>query len=297
MKNKTLSKVLIASMGVGLIGYAGGKAVKYQNKNIVSTEYKLRSEKLPKGFNGFKVAQVSDLQSQYFGKDQCKLIKAVEKGKPDIIVITGDLLDKRHTNFMASIKAISGLVKIAPVYFTNGNHELGIMPEQMDNFYQEMIQLGVHNIINSVEKIQRGIDEIKIFGFDEENLFSARDVARQFGKKYKRIFILEKLYNLAENVGNGFNIMITHEPQFIQEYSSINPDLILSGHAHGGQFRLPGGQGLYSPGQGVLPKVTSGLHVEGRSVMLVSRGLGNSRFPLRINNPPEVTFITLEKAD
>ncbi len=294
MNKKNISQILLVTTGAGLLLYSGTKFVRKQNKSIVSTEYVLKSERLPREFDGFRIAHISDLQSEYFGREQSDLLKKVEKGNPDIIAFTGDLLDKRHTDIMASMKAISGLQKIAPVYFVNGNHEIGISEAKLSTFYEEIRQLGVHLLLSSEEQIEKEGAAIGIMGIDENDIFTAKTISHQFGNRYRGAFLLEKFRNLIRFKKEGFNILLAHEPQYLNDYAETNADLILCGHAHGGQFRLPGGQGIYSPGQGVFPEFTSGLHVKDRSVMAVSRGLGNSRFPLRLNNPPEIVFITLK---
>ena len=91
----------------------------------------------------------------------------------------------------------------------------------------------------------------------------------------------------------GYRIILSHRPEHFKKYVAAGYDLVLSGHAHGGQFRLPVIGGLYAPGQGILPEYDSGVYTDGRTDMVVSRGIGNSGFPIRFNNNPEVILLTI----
>lgn len=294
MKTKQILQCALLAAGTGAAAYGMYQVLRYGNKELVATEYRFSSRRVPEAFKGFRIAQVSDLQSEYFGEGQKNLLKAVEWGKPDIIVITGDLLDRNHTDFMAAMKAVTGLLKIAPVYYVNGNHEMVLPPAKMHPFYEEMKQMGVHVMFDCCETISREEDHINIMGLAETSVYAAKEIGWELGTKFESAVLLEKLHSICQEKDNEFTILLTHEPQYLTYYATSRPDLIFAGHAHGGQFRLPNGQGLYAPGQGVLPKLTNGFYVEGQTAMMVSRGLGNSIFPLRLNNRPEVVFVTLE---
>ena len=210
-------------------------------------------------------------------------------------MITGDLVDRNHTDFMAAMKAVSGLLKIAPVYYVNGNHEVMLPERKILPFYEELKTMGVHVLFDKSELIEREGGHITIMGLSEQSVFAAKRVGWELGKSFKTALMCDNLRTMREDVDDGFSIMLTHEPQYLEEYVSADPDLIFAGHAHGGQFRLPNGQGLFSPGQGPLPKITSGIHRSGDVRMIVSRGLGNSVFPIRLNNRPELVTAILAK--
>ncbi len=297
-KRMTARRTLTAAAAgtvAGVTAYGLYRGLKYCNRALVATEYRLRSERVPEAFGGFRIAHISDLQSEYFGEEQRELLEMVRNGNPDIIAITGDLVDRNHTDFMAALKAVSGLLKIAPVYYVNGNHELQIRQTRIHPFYEELKLLGVHVMFDRCEKFEKDGSHINIMGVAETSVYAAKEIGWELGTGFESAVLLEKLRDICEEKDNAFTIMLTHEPQYLTDYATTNADVILSGHAHGGQFRLPNGQGLYAPGQGVLPKMTSGFHIEGRSAMLVSRGLGNSVFPFRLNNRPEVVFLTLKR--
>ena len=282
------------------------------NKAIQITEYICRSERVPEGFDGFRIVNVSDLQSEYFGVMQADLIEKVKLAEPDIIVITGDLVDRNHTDFMAAMKAVSGLLKIAPVYYVNGNHEVRLSETRMQPFYAELRQMGVKVLLDESVIVIRGGEHINVVGLSEYSIYGARalaegteewtpgDVITDFldtlhseGTEVEREEVARKVKELCDATDDGFTLLLAHEPQLVESYAAGAPDVVMCGHAHGGQFRTPGGQGLFSPNQGAFPRYTAGLHPCGDGVMLVSRGLGNSTFPLRLNNPPEVTVMTL----
>lgn len=292
MKKSTKEKILLtcgtAALAAGAVCWC-----RWSNQALVTTNYTIRSGKLPEAFNGFRITQVSDLQSEYFGAGQSQLLVSVRKTKPDIIVITGDLVDRNHTNFMAAMKAVSGLLKIAPVYYVNGNHELRIPEQKIQPFYEELRQMGVHVLFDAVETIERDGAHINIMGLSEQTLFSAKRVGWELGNSFFAALMQDNMRSIREDADEAFSILLVHEPQYQVDYNLAEPDLIFAGHAHGGQFRLPNGQGLFSPGQGPLPKITSGVHKCGNSRMVVSRGLGNSVFPVRLNNRPEIVTAIL----
>lgn len=264
------------------------------NKDIVTTEYRLSSSRVPQAFKGIRMVNVSDLQSQYFGRAQSELLEKVRKARPDIILMTGDILDRNHTDKEAAIHALTGLLAIAPVYYTNGNHELALKEYEMRRFYETMKEMGVHMVMNDVTRVERGAEHINIIGVSEETLLAARETGWGRDEGFAPEVLESLIDDLCAEKDQELTILLSHEPQYIKEYSRPGIDFIFSGHAHGGQFRLPGGQGLFSPGQGLLPKLTSGIHRCEDSVMIISRGLGNSVFPFRLNNRPEIVVVTLE---
>ena len=337
MKKSTKEKILLtcgtAALAAGAVCWC-----RWSNRALVTTNYTIRSGKLPEAFNAFRITQVSDLQSDYFGAGQSQLLVSVRKTKPDIIVITGDLVDRNHTNFMAAMKAVSGLLKIAPVYYVNGNHELSLLASELADFYRKMEDMGVRLLMNERADIplmgpagnrdggcgEKPIDalagpqtaeagkapepgkaaagkepSVSLIGLDEKEVFESR--GQPYGHGFKErggeldpVFFCERLEGLYQKADpENFTILLAHEPQLMELYQDPRIDLVLSGHAHGGQFRLPGGRGLYAPGQGIFPKYTSGMHSFGESRLIVSRGLGNSVFPLRLNDPPELVTIDL----
>ena len=265
-----------------------------EDKCITVTEYTCRNHKVPDSFDGFRILHVSDLQSAYFGKDQKSLIKKSENTKPDIIVFTGDLVDRNRTDLKASMLAIKGLQEIAPVYYINGNHECRIA-DQLDDFYREMEKNNITILRNEGCKISHGDEYITVSGVWDDVLCSCKLGERRRDTEINPEPLLNVMKELTENLSPyDFNILLSHEPQFFDYYANERTDLVFAGHAHGGQIRLPFTEGLFAPGQGILPKLTSGVHRKDGTEMIISRGLGNSVFPFRIFNRPELVLTVLK---
>lgn len=266
----------------------------WNNKSIVITEYAYENGKLPKAFEGYRITQVSDLQSEYFGKHQKNLIEKVEKTNPDIIVYTGDLLDRNHTNFDAAEEAMKGLLKIAPVYYINGNHEMAVEENAMDGFYEKLAEMGVVLLFDCENKIEKDGETISLLGLSEHTVFSCKGFVRDNSEPLDMDLFTDALKDLRQQAEeNAFAVLLAHEPQYLEEYAEAGFDFAFAGHAHGGQIRLPFTDGLYAPGQGVLPKLTSGIRHHEDMALVISRGLGNSTFPFRVFNRPEIVTVKL----
>lgn len=244
----------------------------------------VQSENLPKSFDGFKIAHVSDLHNAEFGKDNVKLLEKIKSQNPDIIAITGDLVDSRRTKLEISLKFISQAVKIAPCYFVSGNHESRI--DCYQQLIDGLISYGVNIIDESKTEIVKGEEKITVLGVKDPYFYGKSNTLD--GE-----VLSSQLENLVSQ-NDGFTLLLSHRPELFEVYEKYDIDLTLCGHAHGGQFILPLIGGLYAPNQGIFPKFTNGLYGSNNVNMVVSRGLGNSAFPIRFNNPPEVVLITLK---
>ncbi len=298
--NRTMLKLILLIL---ILILAGGAFLQWSRKSEVLTRYTVRTARA--AFDGFRIAHVSDLQSEYFGADQQRLAKTVKAASPDIIVFTGDLADRNHTDYEASLAAMRELTAIAPVYFVNGNHELALPENCISQMYDEMDAMGVHRLFDRRETITRGEERMVLLGISEETLYAAKGVRPgddQPGRTYTAFdtgVITEAVERLTEGLrAEDLAVLLVHEPQYLDAYASAaggRLDLIFAGHAHGGQIRLPFTEGLFAPGQGILPKLTSGIHSRGKTSMVISRGLGNSVFPFRVFNRPEVVVCELKR--
>lgn len=248
------------------------------NKAITVTEFKVTDENIPSAFSGFRIAQVSDLHNAEFGKGNSKLIAMLKETEPDIIVITGDMIDSRRTNIDISLDFAEKAVEIAPTYYINGNHEQRI--SQYEQFRDSLSELGVTVLEDEKVKIQKGEDSISLIGLIDP-AFKVDWVTDD-----QTIIVKDALDSLTDD--EEYQILLSHKPRFLSVYAESGVNLVLSGHVHGGQFRLPFIGGLFSPDEGLFPKYDGGLYTEGDTNMIVSRGLGNSIIPLRINNRPEI---------
>ncbi|CAM4380606.1 hypothetical protein FHS16_003483 [Paenibacillus endophyticus] len=261
----------------------------YENNAIGITQYRLGSDKLPGGFESYRIVQLTDLHSKSFGKDQSTITRKVKKLKPDLIVMTGDLVDSKRYNTEVSLMLMRKMTEIAPVYYVTGNHEWG---SRFPALAKGLRELGVHVMRNESETIKLGDGEIRIVGVDDPtfNHEAYDDVSR----------IKQHIAVALEDVDQSqthYTILLSHRPELFAEYASQRFDLTFSGHAHGGQVRLPFLGGLVAPGQGFLPKYDGGKYTAGGSTMIVSRGLGNSIIPQRLFNRPEIVLVELARAD
>lgn len=241
------------------------------NSALTLTEYSVQSSDLPAAFDGFQIAQVSDLHNVEFGSDNQKLLVLLKASRPDLIAVTGDLLDSRRTDLEAAVDFLREAVNIAPVYYVPGNHESRI-PESYARLKAAMEALGVVILENESQFFEKGGQSFTITGLLDPDFEAAT----------------------PELTSEGFQLVLSHRPELFDWYTQQCFDLVLAGHAHGGQFRLPLIGGLFAPHQGFFPKYDSGIYTGGDTTMIVSRGLGNSLFPLRFNNQPELILITLE---
>ena len=256
----------------------------WQNNDIVITNIDVNNGNIPSNFDKFKILQVSDLHNKKFGKNQNKLVKLTKKINPDIIVVTGDAIDSRKTNMDIAINYLSQIAKSYPTYYVSGNHERRI--KGYNRFEELLIQNNVKVLNNKYKNIKIGNKEISLIGMKDISFIKSKDKRKEY---------LNTLKDIKKEVNNNFTILLSHRPEIIDIYSQSKVDLVFTGHAHGGQIRLPFTDGLFAPNQGLLPKYTSGKFKNGSTEMIVSRGLGNSLFPFRIFNRPELIVTTLNK--
>ena len=251
----------------------------FQDNYLSVTKHIINNNKIPKEFNNYKIAHISDfhnLKSKFLIN---KIIEKLKKEKPDIIVITGDLIHQDdNTNALFLINKIKDISKI---YYVRGNHE-----KRSNNYFslQDGLQKnGVIILNNMKEEIKINNESINIVGVDDP-----------YNKKNKKDTsnILKSINNIKYDK-NKFTIVLCHRPELFSTYVESKADLVFTGHAHGGQVRIPFIGGLYAPNQGILPKYTSGIYQKNNTSMIVSRGLGNSGFPFRVNNRPNLIFTTL----
>lgn len=280
-KNKKCIAV-VASFAVVLImvlvWIIWGNTTVALNKHIIS------DSDIPENFDGFYIAQVSDLHNAEMGDNNEMLIQKLEKCQPDIIAITGDLIDCNKTQKQIALDFAEKAVEIAPCYYVTGNHEAIV--NDFDDFKQDLIKLGVIVLDDSTTTIEQKGQIITICGvndpsFQKEN--SLNEPENNLDNKLK----------LLKCEDDSFTILLSHRPEFFDVYVDNDVDLVLTGHAHGGQFRLPVVGGVFAPGQGLFPEYDSGVFTEDNTTMVVSRGIGNSVFPIRINNRPEIVIVEL----
>jgi len=255
------------------------------NTALTVTEYTIQNSKIPSAFDGFRIAQVSDLHNAQFGADNEKLLALLADTKPDMIAITGDLIDSRNTDIDTALQFVREAVKIAPCYYVTGNHEARIA--EYDTLRDGLIELGVTVLEDGHCELTSQSEKIKLIGINDPS-FSTDYLLGDAES------IIDSKLQMLHETDDPFTILLSHRPELFQIYVKNNIGLALTGHAHGGQIRLPHFGGLFAPNQGFFPEYDSGLFTDSNTQMIVSRGIGNSLFPFRINNRPEVILIELK---
>lgn len=261
--------------------------ITWGNTALEVSEFVVSSEKLPESFSGYRIAQISDLHNAQFGEENSQLLELLESTDPDCIVLTGDLVDSRRTDVEVAVSFGEQAVKIAPVYYVNGNHESRI--EEYEDLKAGLEKAGVTVLENQVVPLERSDQQIYLTGvndpsFQTDFLF---DEPEQ---------VLRWELDQVTPEKDEYWILLSHRPEYFDLYREYGVDLVFTGHAHGGQFRLPFVGGIAAPGQGLFPKYDDGLYTEAGTSMLVSRGLGNSLFPFRVNNRPEIVVAELRSS-
>ena len=204
------------------------------------TEITVSAEGLPEAFEGFRVAQVSDLHNAELGESHADTLALLEEAAPDVILITGDLIDSHRTDVAVAVSFVEQAVKIAPCYYVTGNHEAYVSAEVYEELETALLSLGVTVLHQQAVTLERDGATMTLAGVDSPAFDP--DAA-----------------SAAELCGSEFTILLAHHPEFMSEYLEAGVDLVFSGHAHGGQFRLPFVGGVYAPGQGLFPKYDAGL--------------------------------------
>lgn len=259
----------------------------WENNSITINEITFKNDSIPESFNGYKILQISDLHNKEFGNNQNKILGKIKEINPDIIVVTGDLIDANKTNVDVAMELINGAVKVAPVYYVSGNHEAWF--GAYEELKCKLENSGVTVLDNEKVQIFKDNNSIDIIGVTDTSFAQTSWMAYAVDSGEEKTL----LDRLAE--GDNFKILLSHRPELFDVYSNTNVNLIFTGHAHGGQFRLPFIGGLVAPDQGFFPKLTEGIHTKNNRSMVISRGLGNSIIPLRLFNRPELVVVTLSK--
>ncbi|HIS19814.1 MAG TPA: metallophosphoesterase [Candidatus Spyradocola merdavium] len=259
----------------------------WANARVWNARVEIRDEKIPAAFDGFVLCQVSDVHNEARGEGNAALLRALREAAPDLICITGDFLDSRRTDLDFALELAGQLAEIAPAVYVTGNHEARL--KDLSALEAGLAARGVQVLRDDWMPLARGGEEIALLGLDDPGFAAGEDWTLAEGLDQTQA----RLSALLAQAGDRFSLVLSHRPELLPAYAEAGADLVLSGHAHGGQVRLPGIGGLFAPGQGILPRLTSGVHARGETRLVVSRGLGNSAFPLRVFNPPEIVTVTL----
>lgn len=254
-----------------------------QNNKLETTEYEIITDKISEDI---KILQLSDLHNKEFGNNQSKIINKINEINPDVIVMTGDMIDGRRTKTEEDLEPVTTLIKELnnkyPIYYISGNHERD--SDLWKVLIPKLEDLNVKFLSNEKDEVT---SEITISGIEDSSYFE------------RQTTFYKKLNNMSNNLKEDkFNILLSHRPTYMEKYKNTKFDLILSGHEHGGQWRFPffAKDGLYSPSEAFFPKYTSGKINLGENNLIISRGLGNSRMPIRVLNYPEMVIINIKSS-
>ncbi len=270
IKKRTGLKIFLAVLILLSLGFVSPLKV---------TKYDLHFSTLPEEFDGYKIVQISDFHCREFGDKEENLIRVVKKQKPDLIVLTGDIVDEEHTIEEADF-LLAGLSGVAPMYYVTGNHEyytngpLGGAP--YEQFRELCYEYGIKILDNEKCPIEKDGAKIYISGLDWRNSSAnMRDVLGYADLDY-------------------FNILLCHDASKFNFLSEYGYDIVFTGHIHGGLVRVPFKGGLFASDYTFFPNYDHGVYIEKNSTMVCSSGLGDARIP-RWNNPREVVFVKLHK--
>lgn len=229
-----------------------------------------------------RFALVTDLHSCYYGKDQSQLIRMIDKEKPDAILLSGDIFDDRLGQKNARI-FIEGVADRYPCFYVTGNHEFWSKKE--DEMKEFLASKGVTVLEGNARNISINGNDIDICGVDDPTYMTESEWEERLDGADK------------ESNSENYRILLSHRPEKVEAYKKYDFDLILCGHAHGGQWRIPfTKRGVAAPNQGLFPAYVDGLYdLDNGSEMIVSRGLARERMPYpRFFNHPEVVIIEME---
>lgn len=278
---KNIAALLVALLGAALF-------FRWQNDSIQVERFECVSAKIPTAFDGFVVVCVADLHEKEFGPNNKRLFDAIRAATPDVIAISGDLLVNPPLNVDFARCFVADASKIAPVYYVSGNHE-AIAPTQTEYlpFVKALKEAGATVLDGEKVEWQRGDASIVVAGVADPLLELKADQ-----RSTSERIIAEKLRRAPPD--ERFYLLVSHRPELAELYAKHGVDLALTGHAHGGQIRLPFLGGLVAPNQGILPRYDAGAYRIGDSTTIVSRGLGPSIFPTRLFNRPHLVVCELK---
>lgn len=260
------------------------------SKRFVKAEYTIHSKKLKKNC---RVVLLSDLHNKSYGKDNRKLIEAIEEVNPDYIIIAGDMMTSKgeKTQFYVPVQLLRHLAVRYPIYYGNGNHEYRmkeykkVYKDMYENYMSQLNSLGICILEN--EKVYLPETNIELCGLEIEKYYYKRFYLRTMNKDY-----VESL--IGKSSEDYFELLIAHNPDYFEQYAKWGADLTVSGHVHGGVMKLPVLGGVISPMVRLFPKYDGGLFEEYGKRMILSRGLGMHTIPIRVFNPGELVVIHLK---
>jgi len=259
--------------------------LRWSNTSLQVERFTYTSSRLPAGFDGCTIVQLSDLHGAEFGENNQDLLQAVLDAKPDYIFLTGDLQDRfRETPQSYVFDLCTRLQAIAPTYYVTGNHEWAL--PNVRELKKGIAATGVTVLTNEYVTLERSGDSIVLAGIDDPNGFADQKTPEELAEEVRSAW------------GDGFWMLLAHRNNYFENhYSLLGADLVISGHAHGGLIRLPFTDGLIGVERNLFPTYTAGFYEANGADLFVSRGLGNSGRSFRLFNRPEVVVMTLQREE
>ncbi len=284
---KVAQALITAALGLSAV------EIYWETHHFVQTEYVIRSEKLKGLTKEARILFFSDLHNHAYGAGEADLLAAARESHPDLILIGGDMVvASGRPGSGQALQLIRGLTEIAPVYYANGNHEQrakehpGAYCFQYADYRDTLTSCGVTFLSNASVSLSLGEVPVRLTGLE-------------IPERCYTHFTRAPLYraDLYERIGkrdpDSFEILLAHNPAYMDTYVSWGADLILSGHLHGGVVGLPGKRGAITPDFRIFPPYCGGLYQKGRSSIVVSRGLGTHTVNLRLFDPAELILLRL----
>lgn len=285
-------KIIFIFIGIFILMYL---YIKYNVNTLEVTKYVVENKKVPKEFDGYNIVQISDLHSKLFGENNKKLIQKIKSLNPDIVVVTGDLIDGENNNYNVALDFMKEISKLYRVYYIIGNHEQKSLikkyKDEYKDYFNKLHQIDFVNLDNNKVEIVKEDSNINLYGLTVPYSCYKYLFDNQETTSIDIDFLEEKLGKVDRE---QFNILLAHTPFYFDEYEKWGADLTLCGHVHGGIVRLPLVGGLLSPDRKFFPKYDLGEYIKNKSTMIVSKGLGGSKVLIRVNCKPEIVNIKLK---
>lgn len=286
IKRKRRRRPLLWLLVLAAVLFSGWRWFQWQCWGLETTVTRIELAGIPEEFDGLRIVHLSDLHGHEYGEDSTRLLAMVAEQEPELIVITGDLLDQESQMAMVGPLA-RGLAEIAPTFYVTGNHEWALGSAAVKELKALLEQCGVKVLSNGYEVLKRDGASVVVAGVDDPNGYADQKTP-------------EELYAEIGQAQSGcFTLLLAHRNDRFDRYAAVGYDLVLSGHAHGGIVRLPFTDGLIGTQRNLLPTWTAGVYTLGGSTLFVSRGLGNNTVPFRgfrLFNRPEIAVLELRCA-
>lgn len=265
----------------------------YRSRRLLSvSRYEIASPKIPAGFDGYHIIQLSDLHGASFGKENETLLSRMEAEAPDLVLITGDIITRQGRELSVAARLVEALAARFPTYFAMGNHEESLPEEERQVLLRSFRESGAGVLLGEKAEITAPNGETLLLAGLRPPLNTYHQLSRDFVPLEE-----EPLRALLGEANGEFSILMAHNPNFFPQYAAAGFDLIFSGHIHGGMVRVPFIGGVFSPETVLFPKYDAGLYRTDGSAMLLSRGLGTGRVGFRLFNRPDLVSVTLKRCD